>query len=58
LEEELDEEQANTETLSERLRRSVQEVIGVFTYCDAVVKVFFQGDTKPQIILSITRWIN
>ncbi len=27
LEEELDEEQANTETLNERLRRSVQEVI-------------------------------
>lgn len=26
LEEELDEEQANTETLNERLRRSVQEV--------------------------------
>lgn len=29
LEEELDEEQANTETLNERLRRSVQEVIGL-----------------------------
>lgn len=66
LEEELDEEQANTETLSERLRRSVQEVIGVlgcwgivpFIHFDAVVKVFFQGDTRPQIILSITRWIN
>lgn len=28
LEEELDEEQANTETLNDRLRRSVQEVIG------------------------------
>lgn len=32
LEEELDEEQANTETLSERLRRSVQEVMGLLCH--------------------------